>query len=72
VDNLEPVSLADGIASIFARQKAGEFSAAKVRAAVCQFGWENVASGIITEYGTVFKDATSQAVPKVSAQASCL
>ncbi len=71
VDNAESVSLANSIAAIFARQRAGEFSAARVRPVVCQFGWENVASGIIEEYGAVFKDPAPEAVSKAPARASC-
>jgi len=71
VDNAESVSLANSIAAIFARQRAGEFSAARVRPVVCQYGWENVASGIIEEYGAVFKDPAPEAVSNASARASC-
>jgi D-inositol-3-phosphate glycosyltransferase len=71
VDNAGPVPLADGIASIFAKQQAGEFSAEKVRASVCQFGWKNVASGIIDEYAAVFNKLSPHELPKISARASC-
>ena len=71
VDNAESVSLANSIAAIFTRQRAGEFSAARVRPVVCQFGWENVASGIIEEYGAVFKNSAPEAVSKAWARASC-
>lgn len=71
VDNAGPVPLAEGIASIFAQQQAGVFSAEKVRASVCQFGWKNVASGIIDEYAAVFNRLSPHELPKASARASC-
>ena len=71
VDSTATVPLADGIAAIFARQKAGEFSTTDVRSSVCQFGWKNVASDIIDEYATVFKRSSPHELPKASARASC-
>jgi D-inositol-3-phosphate glycosyltransferase len=71
VEEAETVSLADGIAAIFARQKAGKFLAAELRASVCKFGWKNVASDIIDEYGTVFKRSSSRKLPEASLCAAC-
>jgi D-inositol-3-phosphate glycosyltransferase len=71
VDDAEPALLANGIATIFARQQAGEFSAASVRPSVCQFGWKNVASDIIDQYGAVFRGSPPEALPKSSVRASC-
>ncbi|MGD8666062.1 MAG: glycosyltransferase [Desulfobacterales bacterium] len=71
VANAGPGPLAEGIAAIFARQQAGEFSAEKVRASVCQFGWKNVASDIIDEYGTVCNRLSPYELPEASARASC-
>ncbi len=71
VNNTGPVPLADGIASIFAKQKAGEFSAEKVRASVCHFGWQHVAEDILKEYAAVFNRRSPHELPKASARASC-
>jgi D-inositol-3-phosphate glycosyltransferase len=71
VENAGPIPLADGIASIFARQQAGEFSAEKVRASVYPFSWQHVASDIIDEYAAVFNRFSPHELPKASARASC-
>ena len=71
VENAEPARLAEGIAAIFARQQAGEFSAEKVRASVCQFGWKNVAADIINEYAAVYNKVPPHELPKATARASC-
>jgi D-inositol-3-phosphate glycosyltransferase len=71
VENAETVPLADGIAAIFAKQKAGTFLTAELRDSVCKFGWENVASDIIDEYGTIFKRSSSRELPEAPARASC-
>ena len=71
VDNAGPVPLAEGIAAIFARQQAGEFSAEKVRTAVSHFGWKNVAADIIDEYAAVHNRTSLHEVPKASVRASC-
>ncbi|MGD8723404.1 MAG: glycosyltransferase [Desulfobacterales bacterium] len=71
VDYTGPVPLAEGIAAVFARQQAGEFSVEKVRTSVCHFGWKNVASDIIDEYEAVFNKVSSRELPKASAGVSC-
>ena len=71
VDNAEPVPLAEGLASIFAKLQAGEFSAEKVRASVCKFGWQHVASDIIDQYTAVFNSMSPSVLSEASARASC-
>ena len=71
VNDARPALLAEGIASIFARQQAGEFSPERVRASVCQFGWKNVAPDIIEEYAAVFSRMSPRELPKASVRASC-
>jgi D-inositol-3-phosphate glycosyltransferase len=66
-----PAPLADGIAAIFARQQAGEFSAAEVRTSVCHYGWKSVAADIIDEYTTVFNGLSPHELQKAPARASC-
>ena len=71
VSNAGPVQLAEGIAAIFDRQQAGEFSTEKVRASVCQYGWKNVAADIIAEYTAVLHGLSPHELPKTPARASC-
>jgi glycosyltransferase involved in cell wall biosynthesis len=72
VNNADPAALADGIAATLTRQRNSEFSVADLRHQICQFGWKNVASGILNEYAAIFKSVPSYQLPKVPAQASCL
>jgi D-inositol-3-phosphate glycosyltransferase len=71
VDNADPVPLANSIATVFNRQRAGEFSAARTRAAVYPYGWKNVAAGIVDEYAAALKDTLPEAMTNASVRASC-
>ena len=71
VDNAKPDLLANHIAKVFAQQRAQGFSTTRLRQSVCQFGWKNVASGIIDEYAAVFKGAAPEAYSKVASRATC-
>ncbi|MDX1709305.1 MAG: glycosyltransferase, partial [Desulfobacterales bacterium] len=72
LNNADPAALADGIAATLTRQRASDFSVADLRHRICQFGWKNVASGILNEYAVIIKSVPSYQLPKIPAQASCL
>ncbi len=71
VDSADPEPLANSIATIFARQRADRVSQVRVRAAVCPFGWKNVASGIIDEYAAVYRESPSEELSSPSVRVSC-
>ena len=71
VDNADPVSLANGIATVLDRQRAEAFSTPGLRRSVCEYGWKKVAAGIIEEYETVLKGSSSSDLPDTLVQASC-